>query len=263
MPVTWVIGIVGVEWASLIADVRVGSVADDGYHAYSFGVQKIYAFSDRTAVGLAGDVWRASDALDSLHTYMDAQGRDEAKLTEQIDGWIEHLRSTNDAVGAVGEATSVLVLRTSAIDVGGSPLMVSSGFRIDFESAVSPLTASPLPWLEATSIGSGADEPSYMAALRNGPTREHIVQLGNLLLRDHGSPAPALVVGRGLAEAIDEAVNPTVSKDLDIVLLTRAARQYIPIRHTGPPVQSLHLVHDREEILRRAQSEAPSATLIL
>lgn len=101
---TWVLATAFGIFGSMIGDVRVCRLQGSQMVPYStVGLRRVHVFSDRTVCGFAGQLTRAWAAPESLNTYMRANGYDEPPLNEQLQGWVDHVARTGDALAKPAE----------------------------------------------------------------------------------------------------------------------------------------------------------------
>jgi hypothetical protein len=129
---TWVIGIANLGWAAMLGDIRLSQGTPEGPKPWmDFGLKKIYLFSPRTAVGLAGTVCDALTALDSLQVFLASRDEND-DLLDQLKEWKEHVGSHEPKIARQkDEGTSLLVLRSYLTHVGSTPLLKARLCQID------------------------------------------------------------------------------------------------------------------------------------
>jgi hypothetical protein len=239
-----VIAAASVIFGVMLGDVRVSTQKGGRWVPLPIGLRKVHIFSGRTVCGFSGELRRAWGALESLNTYMGANGKDEVRLLEQVKGWVNDLYGRGDPLSATAEhRTEVLVLRTR-LDPAVR-IIVARGVRVSlpWSGDENPRVRSFHEFMEH--IGSGSGIPAYRTAVEE--IRPQLAQIARFEQRTQG--VVGQIFTQGLSSVITKSPEVTVSPDLDACVLSAAGAWLTEFRSSHPPIRVCRSLAEFDAVL--------------
>lgn len=218
--VTWVIGGRGFNLGVALSDIQL--THEDGTPENDFGLQKVHAINDFSALGFAGSVALGLKILRraraDLGEFMDMG----APLDEQVERWVDSLPKDLGASETQEVDLDLLFLRLSPDhNMQGK---TTSGGRLPItmaEGCIVRALGTPLEtFFPAESIGSGSGVPECTAAVKEFVTMDSLLEAMKIGQAAPGYGFEGIVLAVAFDEVIRKHAGPTVSPHLHSTVIT-------------------------------------------